>query len=153
MIDENEMSVVVLPPTPQKSPPPTSSHNGVSTQILPLSRLSLSSSSSPPLNGEPGHDKGKANNKVQLSPVRNKIKSLAEPLLQYFHDLQVSHDSEEPEILNTPKSVAPAFSSSNQSSPNVVSHEKGFRARNLFSLTSEKEQTYENMPPIIITDM
>ena len=49
--------------------------------------------------------------RVKTSPVRDKLdkirRSLTEPLIQYFHDLQSSTDSDEPEILHTPKSIVP----------------------------------------------
>ena len=43
-------------------------------------------------------------------------KSLTEPLLHYFHELQVSPDSDEPEVLNTPRSIVPPTDTLNNSS-------------------------------------
>ena len=129
------------PPLTTKESP----NEGISTQILPLSRLSLSSSNSSPPNSSTSNESEKITSKaiietptgrpvaevqpfnsdekdsnkvvtrVKTSPVREKFdkirRSLTEPLIQYFHDLQSSPDSEEPEILNTPKSIAPPKSS------------------------------------------
>ena len=132
--------VISFPDTPQK--PKESPNEGISTQILPLSRLSLSSSasnSSPPnttsnessknlttieqtptgrpvaevqpFNSDDQNDQSgmTVTARVKTSPVRDKLdkirRSLTEPLIQYFHDLQSSTDSDEPEILNTPKSI------------------------------------------------
>lgn len=168
MINENDFSVIVVPDTPQKNPP--TQLQGLSSQILPLSRLSMSSSnasSSPP---NPTHDLEQNNNnlnKKQESPVREKLdkirRSFTEPLLQYFHELQVSPESEEPEVLNTPKSILHGSSSPKTAGP------KNKRSRNLLSAMQDSEveqqqqqvtteddasgKEYENMPPIIITDM
>ena len=92
--------IVTLPPTPRKrtSDPDEAEEEeeqekegacggnkgGISTQILPLSRLS--SGNSPPHPEE-------VRKEVAASPVKEKLhrlrRSLAEPLRQYFHDLQV----------------------------------------------------------------
>jgi len=43
ILDEESMNVIVFPPTPDKTPPKLMDRDdGISTQILPLSRLSLS---------------------------------------------------------------------------------------------------------------
>lgn len=120
--------VVALPNTPQKDISPMMV--GVSSQILPLSRLSLSSNNSSPdqpvsskvietptgrpvaevqpFSGLPDHS---SSDRSKVSPAREKFdkirRSLTEPLLQYFHDLQTSPDGDEPEVLNTPKSLTP----------------------------------------------
>ncbi len=71
-------------------------------------------------------------------------------------------DGDEPEVLNTPKSVATGSYSNNNN--NARTSKSGIRARNLFSKakgrvesevaeSSSKDRTYANMPPIIITDM
>ena len=87
----------------------------------------------------------------QQRPLHSRLKkSLAEPLLQYFSpDL-----NEEPEVLNTPKSVtqhkmklAEVVASS---SPKGAAEK---RSRALFKADAEEQQQYENMPPITITDM
>merc|ERR1712013_795666 len=64
------------------------------------------------------------------SPVKEKLqkmrRSITEPLMQYFHDMTMtSPDTEEPDVLNTPKSV-------------LVSQEEGERrlSRRLFSNSS-----------------
>ena len=95
------------------------------TQILPLTRLSLSSSTSTLTKASPAsvynstmavpdNTLSSGNNTLtaesqnkRTSPVRDKLdrlkKSLTEPLMQYFH---VSPEcEEEPELLNTPKSL------------------------------------------------
>lgn len=166
MINENDFSVIVVPDTPQKNPP--AQLQGLSSQILPLSRLSMSSSnasSSPPnpVSELEQNNNNLNSNKKQESPVREKLdkfrRSFTEPLLQYFHELQVSPESEEPEVLNTPKSILQS-----PSSPKVAgSGPKSKRSRNLLAaLQGSEEDTdkdgdsgkeYENMPPIIITDM
>lgn len=136
IINENDMSVVILPPTPQKTP---ELHHGVSSQILPLSRLSSGGSSPPDCE------------KVLQSPVKDKLqkfgKTLTEPLVQYFMDLQATPDSEEPEVLNTPKSVAP--------NEQPKSEKKAATSRNLFNTkkSNNEMKQYENIPPITITDM
>ena len=140
------MSVVAFPPTPQKTPELSHGNRGVSTQILPLARFS-STGSTPPNSSQ---ESTSSDTKSMQSPVKDKLqklgKSIAEPLLQYFHDLQVSTDSEEPEILNTPKSVA-----QNATLSPSRSAEKAVISRNLFNTQTTKE--YENLPPITITDM
>lgn len=192
IINESDMSVVALPPTPQKSTNSfASSREGISTQILPLSRLSLSSNSSPPSSNnedspsnrpvaqvqpfspedmpnapnnsrESGEEPLTPNNSSIILPTRNKVspvrekldklrRSLTEPLFQYFHDLQVSPDNEEPEVLNTPKSVAPPTTASLK---NGSTTQQGIKSRNLFG----GKDPYENVPPPhpappIVTDM
>ena len=132
-------------------PSPESSNEGISTQILPLSRLSLSSNSPPegpkkdlrPIaEVQPFVDKVQTRSKT--SPVREKLdkirRSLTEPIIQYLQDLHSSTDSEEPEVLNTPKSVALE-----------VQKSKNFKAKNLFS--EEVTEVKKAMPPTLITDM
>ena len=193
MLNESDMSVVVVSCTPQKEVPHkaassstlTSSHTsvnshpleGLSSQILPLSRLSMSSNASPPNpnadnssdsassngGGSDGHGHDSNGNKTK-DVVKGKLdkirRSLTEPLMNYFHELQVSPESEEPDVLGTPKSLVSPDGGSSPSSPRKAGL-KAKRSRNLLSaLNGENESSngedngaYENMPPIIITDM
>ena len=78
-------------------------------------------------------------------------KSVTEPLLHYFHELQVSPDSQEPEILNTPRSVIPppnCINNNNSSNNNNNNHLYNLRrrSRNLFH---SKKEGYENVSPTI----
>ena len=195
VIEEAGMSVIEVPSTPQKNVNPTM---GVSSQILPLSRLSLSSSGggggiSPTSSQASSTDKG--NNSSNSSsgsgpdgeaadvpagtagelkqwPVRDKLmklrKSFTEPLVQYFQDLQVTpSENEEPEILNTPRSLTASeknIATMSHSTPKNSSDDGSAarkRSRNLLSaMESHAEEDgeddanrYENMPPIIVTDM
>ena len=153
------MSFIALPPTPQKA---LSSNHGISTQILPLHRLSLSSNStgnSPPnpCDQRDAKNQEKSVAKENSNPVKEKIqkigKTLTEPLFQYFHDLQVSVDCEEPEVLNTPKSLSVESSESG----GFRSRESLTLPRKLFATDHENDKSepkkYENVPPITITDM
>jgi hypothetical protein len=199
--------VVQLPPTPQKQP---LANLGISSQILPLSRLSLSSGGgiSPTSSQASSSEVGENNNKVNSSssssgdspptedgefkqwPVKDKFlrlrRSFTEPLVQYFQELQMTpSENEEPEVLNTPKSVA---ASQHRESPPAHSTPKSAedgsrskRSRNILpalqSHAEEEEEEeeqkdegggdkdgetfpgelserkYENIPPIIVTDM
>ena len=156
------MSVIVVPPSPQKSP----DNEGLSTQILPLSRLSLSSNGSPtnPSSQEASSSSSSSSDTSTdkpgvTSPMREKLqklrKSLAEPLFQYFHDLQVSPESEEPDILSTPRSVASVTrNNSNATESPKLAGIKSLKSRKLFNAKDDdSSEGYENMPPIIITDM
>ncbi len=172
VLDEATMNVIAFLPTPQKTPPGPnnkSGDEGISTQILPLARLSMSGSSSStttsPVTGDPekrdsfsspppvpdntfSSDKdGSASSRGSSSKVIERLrKSLTEPLLHYFHEMQVSPDSEEPEILNTPRSVIPPTNCINNSSNNN-SHLYNLRrrSRNLFQ---SKKEGYDNVSPI-----
>lgn len=152
VIREGDMNVVTFPPTPQKQNLGHPLSSGLSTQILPLSRLS--SGNSPPdpslttlTNIEPREKE------ASFEPVRERLqrltKSLAEPLLQYFHELHVaSPDCEEPDVLSTPRSLA-ARSTNARTGSNGVQ-------RSLFVNGDGKaaeDKVYANMPPITITDM
>ncbi len=163
--------VVQLPPTPHKdeyrsledNPQKENSNNnaqqGISTQILPLSRLS--SGNSPPISSQQAA-KSAADSSTPVKGTLTKLrKTLAEPLLQYFHDLQVSPPNncdEEPEVLNTPKSVQ-----QQQGENRVPRVPQSGKARNLFKTNNNNkgdegekaalDRTYANMPPITITDM
>jgi len=71
------------------------------------------------------------------SPVKERLqkmrRSITEPLMQYFHDMHMtSPDTEEPDVLNTPKSV-------------LVSPEEGERrlSRRLFSNSSTTTSAQE----------
>ena len=79
----------------------------------------------------------------KTSPVREKLdkirRSLTEPIIQYLQDLHSSTDSEEPEVLNTPKSVASEAAKS-----------KNFKAKSLFS---DEPSEVKTKPPTLITDM
>ena len=44
ILDEASMSIIAFPPTPQKTPTVNKEGEGISSQILPLSRLSMSGS-------------------------------------------------------------------------------------------------------------
>ena len=175
------MSVVVLPPTPNKvSEDEAEDYEkvGVSTQILPLTRLSLSSSASTstltkaspasvynstmvvPDNTLSTSVGGNTTvtelttTTKRTSPVRDKLdklkKSLTEPLMQYFH---VSPEcEEEPELLNTPKSLNPAGVDSCQllSSEQLSECDsgKGVSPRQLvFSDEMENAETLPTPPP------
>ncbi len=135
---------------------------GISSQILPLARLSSGNSPSVE-NGE------RKTTKDDSTPVKDTFhrlrKSLAEPLRQYFHDLQVSlpQDNEEPDQLNTPRSVSGNGGKTGSGGGGTL------RARSLFANSSKGkktesadkqapnpdtiDRTYANMPPITITDM
>ena len=152
---------------------------GISTQILPLSRLSLSSNSSPPNNSGTLSNNNKSDQttpttssrpvaevppfsessekpveiRAKHSPVRDKLdkirRSLTEPLIQYFHDLQSSTpDEEESEVLNTPKSVVPPNTNSD-----ITNNTTKPKSRNLFSENSAKDLQTEKPPQIMVTDM
>ena len=156
IINAEELELLENPP--QKSPKspesPESSTEGISTQILPLSRLSLSSNNSPPEPSKTAKEPvkpiaevqpfvDKVQTRAKTSPVRDKLdkirRSLTEPIIQYLQDLHSSTDSEEPEVLNTPKSVASeAFKS------------KNFKSKSLFS---DEEEAKKPTPPPLITDM
>ena len=132
---------------------PESTNEGISTQILPLSRLSLSSNNSPPEPSKATKEPAKPIAEVQpfvdiktrakTSPVRDKLdkirRSLTEPIIQYLQDLHSSTDSEEPEVLNTPKSVA-----------SEVQKSKSFKSKSLFT---DVEEAKKPMAPPLITDM
>ncbi len=67
--------------------------------------------------------------------------------MQYFHDLQSSTESEEPEVLNTPKSV---------SAP--PSNKLGIKAKTLFQddtavTATPKETPVATKPSLMVTDM
>ena len=196
--------VVGLPPTPlkpQDSSPPTETGR-VSSQILPLSRLSATSlpaptnslqrqrpiaEVSPFTNRKVSSSSPESSHQVQASstptattssqtvtlrrqrseemksPVKERLqkmrRSITEPLMQYFHDMHMtSPDTEEPDVLNTPKSV-------------LVSPEEGERrlSRRLFSNSSTSSQDgqavkrhaartsqiheYQNISPTPSTDL
>ncbi len=167
IFDENEMSVVALPNTPEKCR--VSPREGVSTQILPLSRLSMSSSNHSSANSPPDPNpketspnatplsrpvaevqpfspdslmSSSTEERSKTSPVREKFdkirRSLTEPLIQYFHDLQSSPDNEEPEVLNTPKSVTAPTSSK------IPIEESKIRSRSLFKEDENETETEPN---------
>ena len=152
---------------------------GVSTQILPLTRLSLSSSASTStltkaspasvynstmvvpdntlstsVGGNTTVTELTTTTTKRTSPVRDKLdklkKSLTEPLMQYFH---VSPEcEEEPELLNTPKSLNPAGVDSCQllSSEQLSECDsgKGVSPRQLvFSDEMENAETLPTPPP------
>ncbi|XP_059091357.1 uncharacterized protein LOC131886916 isoform X1 [Tigriopus californicus] len=184
IINESEMSMVQLPPTPQKRNYNECHVEGVSTQILPLSRLSMSSGSSPTISEvgkistgsdpkDPIHVRESQGTQTPkpVSPFREKLaklrKSLTEPLYQYFHEIQHSPECEEPEILNTPRSLVP---SSRSLSPvqGLVKPSKRNLLKDLEDDTEEDEGAicssengehdrslpYINLPPPpIVTDM
>ena len=173
-LDEDTMGQVVgLPPTPLKpqDSSPVTETGRVSSQILPLSRLSATSlpqttnslqrqrpiaevspftnrkvsTSSPETSQAQAASTpttttaSSSSQTVTLrrqrseeikSPVKERLqkmrRSITEPLMQYFHDMHMtSPDTEEPDVLNTPKSV-------------LVSPEEGERrlSRRLFSNSS-----------------
>ena len=154
IINADDLDVISFNEKSKESP-----NEGISTQILPLSRLSISSnnSNSPPNSGAKAEKvdqtpTGRPIAEVQPfnnsdsdqkrnSPVRDKLdkirRSLTEPLIQYFHDLQSSPDSEEPEVLNTPKSIAPPTLTKN-----------GIKSKNLF-----QDDEVTKRPPPMVTDM
>ena len=178
IINDADLSLVELPNTPQKQPQ-ESPVEGISTQILPLARLSLSSSnSSPPNNNNNINNKqeqttptgrpvaevppfSSAENvekpveiRSKNSPVRDKLdkirRSLTEPLIQYFHDLQSTPDEEESEVLNTPKSVIPPAIT------NVEFTNNKPKSRSLFNENSAKDSDSNcsnSKPQMMVTDM
>ena len=185
IINDADLSLVEMPNTPQK--PHESPVEGISTQILPLSRLSLSSNSSPPnttnnnnnlnnikhdqttptTSGRPvaevppfsGNMEKSVEVRIKQSPVREKLdkirRSLTEPLIQYFHDLQSSPDEEESEVLNTPKSVVPSQSISISNKLDSIAKSK---SRNLFSSDDNEEDDSAkdsscSKPQLMVTDM
>ena len=107
--------------------------------------------------------------RAKHSPVRDKLdkirRSLTEPLIQYFHDLQSSPDNEEEsEVLNTPKSVIPDSNSnrigfeSNSSRTNskidiTTTTTKPKSRNNLFSENSAKDLQADKPPQMMVTDM
>ena len=99
-------------------------------------------------NSENKHEKVEI--RAKHSPVRDKLdkirRSLTEPLIQYFHDLQSSPDEEESEVLNTPKSIVPP----NSNTKIDISTTKP-KSRNLFSENSAKDQA--DKPQMMVTDM
>ncbi len=119
------MDVITLPPTPRKFP-----SEGVSSQILPLSRLSSG--------GSPNDEECKSSS----TPVRVRLnrltRSLADSLLQYFQDVQ---ESEEPDVLSTPRSVNKAVEENTSKHPRKL----------LF--TENSGQQYQNIPPVIVSDL
>ena len=136
--------VVVLPPSPQKE-----LKREISSQILPLSRLSLSSSNgsgnSPPANQNPQQTELKS----KLTKLR---KSLAEPIFQYLQGSTPNCEDEPEALLNTPKSLQ----NGSGNGINIIRANKKGRA--LFSKSNSQDEPkttkqYENLPPIIITDM
>ncbi len=149
IIEEDQKVVTVSQNNTNKNKTIKSSHQeqGLSSQILPLHRLSLSSSGSPP------NDDHNANKSSPVKEKFQKIRQSLPPLLHYFHDLQMNEDemcsNEEPTLLNTPKSV-----SSLNNNNNALSKSK--KARNLFKEMEQDNSIndkYENLPPITITDM
>ena len=222
--DDSCFDIVTLPDTPQKpkESPKEFQNEGISTQILPLSRLSLSSNSasnsvysgSPPntTNNESaknengnGSGRGRINGaseveatptgrpvaevqpfsnsdqndndltifsptrqstaelstavttRVKTSPVRDKLdkirRSLTEPLIQYFHDLQSSTDSDEPEILNTPKSIVPPAHNLSVTLPKDQSKSSnGIKAKTL-NFQEDYQSGPIRKPPPMVTDM
>ncbi len=178
LLNEEDMNcVVTLPPTPHKE---TADENhqegekeeakaagncrGISTQILPLARLSSGNS---PRTAEEEDAKPKKREESKeaeaATPVRDKLhrlrKSLAEPLLQYFQDLQEGGNEEEPTVLNTPKSVKEANRGNSGNGRSSLKARSLFKTKKAATASEEKEEeekaerTYANMPPIIITDM
>ena len=99
-------------------------------------------------NSENKHEKVEI--RAKHSPVRDKLdkirRSLTEPLIQYFHDLQSSTpDEEESEVLNTPKSVVPPNTNTD------ITTTKPKSRNNLFSENSAKDQA--DKPQMMVTDM
>jgi len=79
---------------------------------------------------------------------------LTEPLIYYFHELNAGSDMEEPEILNTPKSVAPPNDSLNSSNKSQLCNEKK-SSKNLFHLKKDclvntTYETYKTSPDMYI---
>ena len=102
-------------------------------------------------NSENKHEKVEI--RAKHSPVRDKLdkirRSLTEPLIQYFHDLQSSTpDEEESEVLNTPKSVVPP-----NTNTDITNNTTKPKSRNLFSENSAKDLQTEKPPQIMVTDM
>ena len=101
------------------------------------------------------------------SPVKERLqrmrRSITEPLMQYFHDMHMtSPDTEEPDVLNTPKSLL--------NTPLVGNNEEGDKrlSRRLFSTSSSASQKeslqrhtartsqiheYQNISPTPSTDL
>ena len=94
--------------------------------------------------------------RVKTSPVRDKLdkirRSLTEPLIQYFHDLQSSTDSDEPEILNTPKSIAPPAHNLSVTLPKDQSKSNGIKAKTL-NFQEDYQSGPIRKPPPMVTDM
>ena len=177
IINDADLSFVELPNTPKKPQESSNIMEGISTQILPLSRLSLSSNSSPPNSSGTSSNNNKSDQttpttssrpvaevppfsessekpveiRAKHSPVRDKLdkirRSLTEPLIQYFHDLQSSPDEEESEVLNTPKSIVPP----NSTTKIDITTTKPKSRNNLFSENSAKDQA--DKPQMMVTDM
>ena len=181
-LDEDTMGLVVeLPPTPLKPESPPLPAASISSQILPLSRLSGSSSSlqrhRPVAEVSPFTDTIQPEGQY-IQPDRHLVspeergakvlerlqrlrRSITEPLMQNFHDMHMtSPDTEEPDVLNTPKSLI--------STP-LTGVEEGERrlSRRLFSSSSStsreepkrhKARTsqvheYQNISPTPNTDL
>ena len=95
--------------------------------------------------------------RVKTSPVRDKLdkirRSLTEPLIQYFHDLQSSTDSDEPEILNTPKSIVPPAHTLSVTLPKDQSKSSnGIKAKTL-NFQEDYQSGPIKKPPPMVTDM
>ena len=90
----------------------------------------------------------------QLRDKLDKIRrSLTEPLIQYFHDLQSSTDSDEPEILNTPKSIAPPAHTLSVTLPKDPSKSSnGIKAKTL-NFQEDYQSGPIRKPPPMVTDM
>ena len=94
---------------------------------------------------------------VQTLPVRDKLdkikRSLTEPLIQYFHDLQSSTDSDVPEMLNTPKSgVTPAHTLSVTLPKDQSKSSNGIKAKTL-NFQEDYQSGQIKKPPQMVTDM
>ena len=161
VINENDMSVVVLPPTPPKenNNPETmmmtkqTLDRQVSSQILPLSRLSLSSSSSSSGNSPPNPN---PNPEAAKSPVKEKFSKLKKWKEFMQHQQQTPTCEDEPEnLLNTPKSLLMQEKNKNNNS-NIIKKGRilfGGGEKQKKDNNDSSSKQYENLPPIIITDM
>ena len=101
----------------------------------------------PPFSSESTSENKPVEIRAKHSPVRDKLdkirRSLTEPLIQYFHDLQSSpEEEEESEVLNTPKSVVPP-NNTNTGYPitkiDITTATKPKSRNNLFSENSAKD--------------
>ena len=89
--------------------------------------------------------------------VRDKLdkigRSLTGPLIQYLYDLQSSTDSDEPEILNTPKSIVPPAHTLSATLPKDQSKSSnGIKAKTL-NFQEDYQSGQIKKPPQMVTDM
>ena len=98
------------------------------------------------------------------SPVAVKDKfqkmrrSITEPLIQYFHDITLNSEQEEPDILNTPKSLIQVPEAGKKLSRKLFNSKEQQKAKETETLQRHAARTsqvneYQNISPTPSTDL